>query len=174
MKNNELIIGAVVLIVILVATSFYFYRDNGSSIKEWIINMDYAVPSDGVSGAIALPKECYEGEPYNSPISRDFIANSADYIVNVRVNNIKIDGDKRTFYLDFLNLKKGTIDFVPETLKISNPYNPSIEDNSPFQRFKIGGEYNIYLREFGFGDLTSFDFVCGIEGIEELQVILPN
>ena len=84
----------------------------------------------------------------------------------VKVNDVEISDDKRTFIFEFVNFEKGELDYVPQTIKITNAYNSGIEDDSPFQKFEEGKHYRLYLEE----NEGKVDFVCHMEGIEELYL----
>ena len=178
MKILGVIIGTIILVAILVGAFFYFQKSTevnqnenneqlpAKPVKEWLIEMDYPVSDGSFSTIVALPIECYKDGVRNNNIDREYIRNTADYVVNVKVNNIEIDENERTFIFEFVNFEKGELDYTPKIIEITNAYNPGIEDDSPFQKFEEGKHYKIYLEK----NEGEIDFVCHIEGIEELYL----
>ena len=174
MKTIGIIAGTIILIAILIGAFIYLQeppeinQEEGirePQIKDWIINMDYQISDGSVSTMVALPVECYKGGVRNNNNKdREYISNSADYIVNVKVDNIEIKEGERTFIFEFINFEKEELDYVPQTIKITNAYNPGIEDDSPFQKFEEDKYYKLFLEESD-GEI---DFICHMEGIEEI------
>ena len=117
--------------------------------------MDYE-SSGTIGSAVGIPKECTRDPNY--------ISDSSDYIVNIKVNDIKVGKDKRTFVFELINFEKGELEYVPKKIKITNSYNPGIGDDSPLQFVEIDKSYRVYL---GKKDGEIF-FVCHTLGVEEL------
>ena len=174
MNTKWLIILVIILVVLLVGAFVYFQEPNEIatggeteelSVQDWILNMNYPIANSGISNLVALPIECYKnGVRNNRNIDKNYISNSADYIIVINVSRVNISEGKRTFVFEVVNLEKGELNYTLKTLQISNNYNSRVWDDSPFQKFDESKHYRINIRNVG----NQSEFVCEAEGIEEL------
>ena len=147
MKYIPWIVGVVVLVAIIIG-GFYLYSPQQETQQpkgeDWAVELN--------TGADAmLFAECADDE---------YIENDANYILDIKINEIDLVGDKKEYSLDIVGWLKGKPSIVPSSLTITTPAALSSEDPV----FEEGKDYRINLKKVN----DNLVFVCGFRGVKEM------
>ena len=145
MKNKYWIL--IIIAAIVVVGGIYLYSTYSGEGENWIVEINE-------NRDVMLAAECADD---------NYITNSADYILDIKINKIDTIEDERTYSLDIVGWIKGKPTIVPKSLSITTSSLASSED--PI--FEEGKDYRVNLKKVN----NQIVLVCGFRGVQELSRI---